>query len=98
MLNIYRYGQKVRCSVTFEVNDVATDPTAVTFKVRTPARTTTTYTYGAPDAVIVKDATGQYHADVTANAMGEWNFRFEGTGACQAVEESAFVVYGEFSA
>ena len=90
-INLYKQGQKVRCSVDFKVNGVLTDPTTVTCKVKDPSGTVTTYVYGT-DAALVKDAVGQYHVDVITDEKAEWNFRFEGTGTCTAVEEQAFNV------
>lgn len=94
-INLYKKGQKVRCTVTFTVNDVATDPTTVIFKVRDPGGDVTTYTYGT-DAQVVRTGTGVFYCDVIANEIGEWNFRFEGSGACTAVEEQAFDVSSVF--
>jgi hypothetical protein len=90
-INLYKNGQRVRCLVTFTVDDVATDPTTVTFKAKDPSGNVTTYVHGT-DAQLVKDATGVFHADVITDEEGEWNFRFEGTGVCTAVEEQAFFV------
>jgi uncharacterized protein YfaS (alpha-2-macroglobulin family) len=95
-ISLYKKGQKVRCLVNFKVDDGLTDPTTVTFKSKKPSGTVTTLVYGT-DAAVVKDATGQYHADVVTDEKGEWNFRFEGTGICTAVEESAFNVTSVFS-
>ncbi len=94
-LNIYKNGQKVRCSVAFTVSGVATDPTTVTCKVKDPSGNVTTYVYGT-DAALVKDSTGNYHVDVTTDENKQWYFRFEGTGACVAVEESSFRVNSVF--
>jgi len=90
-ISLYKKGQKVRCSVEFKVNAVLTDPTAVTAKVKKPGGTVTTYVY-LTDAALVRDGAGLFHLDVTTDEKGEWNFRFEGTGACTAVEEAAFNV------
>jgi uncharacterized protein YfaS (alpha-2-macroglobulin family) len=96
MINLYKKGQKVRCSVNFKVADVLTDPTTVTFKSKKPSGTITPLVY-LTDVAVVKDAVGQYHVDVTTDEKGEWNFRFEGTGTCVAVEEAAFNVTTVFS-
>lgn len=88
-INVYKKGQKVRCSVTFAVSGTATDPTTVTAKVKSPSGILTTYVYGT-HAELVRDGTGLYHVDVTTNEIDQWNFRFEGTGTCTAVEEAAF--------
>ena len=95
-MNYYKLGQKVRCKTAFKVDSVLTDPTTVTCKVKNPSGTITTYVYGT-DAALVKDSTGMYHVDVVANQKAQWNFRFEGTGTCTAVEESAFGVSTVFS-
>lgn len=95
MINLYKKGQKVRCSVDFKVADVLTNPTTVTFKSKKPSGTITTLVYGA-DADLVRDATGQYYVDVVTDEKGEWNFRFEGTGTVTAVEEDAFTVTSVF--
>lgn len=94
-LNIYKNGQKVRCSVAFTVDGVATDPTTVTCKVKDPSWNVTTYVYGT-DVALVKDSTGNYHVDVTTDENKQWYFRFEGTGTCVAVEESSFRVNSVF--
>lgn len=94
-MNIYKTGQKVRVSVTFTVNDVATDPTAVVCKIKDPGGNVTTFTYGV-DAEVVKDSTGVYHVDVTTDENRIWYYRFEGSGSCTAVEEAGFLARSNF--
>lgn len=96
MINYYRTGQKVRVTCQFKVNDTLTDPTSVICKVMDPSRNVSTYVYGT-DAEVVKDSTGIYHVDIVANEKKEWNVRFEGTGACVAVEELTFGTNSAFS-
>jgi len=91
MINYYKMGQKVRVTCEFKVSDVLTDPTTVKCKIMDPSRNVTTYVYGT-DAELVKDSTGLYHVDIVTDEVQEWNFRFEGTGSCVAVEESTFGV------
>ena len=95
-INYYKMGQKVRCTVNFKVNNVLTDPTVVTCKVKDPSGNVVPYVYGT-DAELVKDSTGIYHVDVVTDEKKQWNVRFEGTGTCTAVEESAFGVRSVFS-
>jgi hypothetical protein len=95
-INYYKLGQKVRCTVNFKVSSVLTDPTTVTCKVMDPGKNVVTYVYGT-DAALVKDSTGIYHVDVTTDEKKQWNFRFEGTGTCVAVEESEFGVRSVFT-
>jgi hypothetical protein len=95
-INYYKLGQKVRCTVNFTVSGVLTDPTTVTCKVMDPSGNVLTYAYpAAPE--LVKESTGIYHIDVIADEKKQWNFRFEGTGTCTAVEESTFGVRTVFS-
>jgi hypothetical protein len=94
-MNYYKLGQKVRLIVNFKVNGVLTDPTTVTCKIMDPSKNVTTYVYGA-DAALVKDSIGVYHVDVITDEKKQWNYRFEGTGVCTAVEESAFGVQSVF--
>ena len=92
-INTYEIGDVVRCSVAFtDSASAALDPDVVTFKVLTPAATTTTYVYGT-DAELVKDSTGNYHVDVDATANGAYIYRFEGTtsaGGNQGANETYF--------
>lgn len=88
--NEYDIGDLPRLTATFEVSDVAADPTAVTFTLREPDGVLTTYTYPA-DAELVKDATGVYHVDWPVTKAGNHFYRFAGTGAAVAAEERQFV-------
>lgn len=90
-MNSYTLGTQIRLSATFEVSDTPTDPTAVTFKVRVPAGTITTYVYGV-DAQLVKASTGVYYVDYTPAAEGIHAWRMAGTGACVGAAEQQFVV------
>lgn len=80
-------GSTIRASVTFTPVDsvVATDPTTVTCKVRTPSGTTTTYTYAGGQ--ITKDSTGVYHKDIELTEVGFYWIDFEGTGTVDVVQQ-----------
>lgn len=95
-MTIYKKGQRVRCEVTFKVNAVLTDPTAITFKYRKPDGTTVTHLYGNPDNVVKRSDVGLYYAEVITDQLKEWVFRFEGTGTCTAVEEQSFQIMSAF--
>ena len=59
-----------------------TDPTTVTFTVRTPTGTETAYVYGT-DAEVVKGSTGVYSMVVAltaGNNSNPWQVRIVGTG------------------
>jgi hypothetical protein len=88
----YDIGDVVRCTGTFTTAaGVATDPTAVNFRVKTPAGTVTTYVYGT-DAELVKASTGVYYVDVSLTMAGSWTYRFYSTGVGQAAAEATFWV------
>lgn len=90
-MNAYDRGDLVRLTATFtDTAGVATDPTTVTCRVRSPAGTTTVDTY-SPGS-ITKDSTGVYHLDVNASESGQWWYRWEGTGAVQQADEGTFSV------
>jgi hypothetical protein len=89
-MNSYDKGDLVRLTATFTNSaGVATDPTVVLCRVKSPT-TTTIYTYN-PGA-IVKDATGVYYIDVSVSAVGQWWYRWEGAGTVEQADEGAFIV------
>ena len=77
--NRYDVSDQVRLWGTFTANAVGTDPTNVYLEVYTPANVKTTYTFGT-GAVIVKQATGTYYADVVLDRQGMWQYRWIGSG------------------
>lgn len=89
----YEVGDTVRFSCAFtNAAGAAADPTAVAFKLRykrTGDSTAATYTAGAStgDHTIVKDSTGNYHADVTITGSGDLYWRWEATGAVTAAAQ-----------
>lgn len=87
----YDVGDLIRCSITIKVSDTLTNPTTLKFKVKNPAGTITTYTYGT-DAELVRDSTGAYHIDISATQAGTYRYRWESTGTAAGAEEGAFVV------
>ena len=91
-MNHYAAGNLIRVSAAFtNSGGSAVDPAAVLLKVRTPAGTVTTYTYGV-DAGLVKASTGNYYYDVDASTRGEWTYRWYSTGSGQAAAEGAFTI------
>lgn len=90
--NAYDVGDLVRLTGTFtDADGVATDPTAITIRIKTPARVETTYTYGV-DAGVERDSTGVYHIDVDITQVGTWFYRWAGTGAVKAAQENVLTV------
>lgn len=98
LLNRYDVGSVVRIKVAFvDVNAAPIDPGAVTLGfavydqlgyVKT-ALTSWTVSGGQ----IVKDSTGNYHADLDSSAKpGVWDYHFAGTTPGQATADGQFVV------
>ncbi len=91
-VNSYDKGDLVRCTGAFTTTaGAAMDPAAVFFKFRDPNGVVVTYTYGV-DGSLVKDSTGNYHADIDAAIAGEWIYKFYSTGNGQAAETGSFTV------
>ncbi len=84
--NIYDVGDSLELRADFKNRaGVATNPTAVTLKVRKPDGTT----------VVVANAnvgTGAYEGTYDPTVAGEYVYRFEGTGAVKAAGENTFKV------
>jgi hypothetical protein len=100
----YDVGDQIRCSVAFaNASSVATDPTVVKFKFRTPTGVETEYVYGT-DAEVVRTAAGAYYVDVTldeaSSAPGgrNWSVRWVGSGnLVTASEQDIRVRVSKFS-
>lgn len=95
-MSYYDSGATVRLKLTMtDSSGTAVDPGALTFKVRQPDGTVTSYVYGT-DAQLVKSSTGIYYVDwpipKTLAAEGVWSYRFEATGANAGAVESQFTV------
>lgn len=89
---VYDVGDKIRLTHTFtNLAGVVTDPTAVTFKMKKPDGTTTTYVYGT-DAELVKSATGIYYVDWTFTMADSHKYRFAGTGTVTTSDEGTILV------
>src|SRR5687768_7463363 len=71
-----------------------TDPTTLTLHVRTPDGTYTSSVYlaGGQTYTIVKDSTGDYHADIPITMAGVWWYEWVSTGPGAGAEERAFRV------
>lgn len=93
MANTYDIGDKARITLALTVDDVATDPSGLSFILRNPAGTLTTYVYGT-DAQLEKTGTGAYRVDysLTGVAPGIYRYRWVATGTGQGAEEGWFEV------
>lgn len=101
MANTYDSGDRINIttSTTFQDSDaVAFDPDVVTFKVKDPAGTVTTYTYdqdGAQDSAITKNGTGDYTLAIDCDTSGAWHYRVSGEqdgGENRGADEGYFEV------
>jgi hypothetical protein len=97
MANTYDKGDLVRLSASFTTAaGAALDPTVVICQVKSPAGTTTSYTYGVGET-IMRESMGHYHIDLSASIAGTWHYRWYSTGTGQAADEGYFTVArGEF--
>lgn len=88
-------GDVRRVSVVFtNAGSAVADPTTIKLHVRKPfSAQATSYTYGV-GGTIVKDSTGNYHADLSLDTAGTWYYEWEGTGAVEVAEEGSFFVEG----
>lgn len=91
MTTTYDRGDLIRLTATFTVNSVNTDPASVVLYLRQPDGELTTLTYGI-DQEIVKSSTGVYRYDYSASDAGNVSYRWAGTGAAQAADQSVFFV------
>ena len=89
--NHWAVGNLVRVAgVIKDASQVLIDPTTVRFKFKRPdTGAVTSYLY-LTDAQVVRDSQGNYHVDVSADAAGEWPYRYESTGTGQAAQEGSF--------
>lgn len=75
-------GTAITVTATFkDANGILTDPTTVVCKAEDPLKAVTNPT-------TTQVSTGVYSASFIINSPGEWNVRFEGTGALTAAEEA----------
>jgi hypothetical protein len=88
-MNTYPRGADVKLRSVITVDDVDTDPTALTLEVRPPSEVITVYTYPTG---ILKSAAGDYYKIVDANATGTWRYRWSGTGVAKGAAAGAFEV------
>jgi len=94
-VTVYTYdvGDMIRCSVRFAtIAGVNTDPTVVTFRWLDPSGNAASDVFGTPGSLVVQDAVGLYHRDVSIDEEGQWFYRWEGTGVIQGAGEKSFLI------
>lgn len=88
-MNSYVIGNNVSLLAEFSNNALVAsdpnywvDPTTVTFSVMKPGAPSATVLSGS---AVVRDQQGQYHATVTTDTVGTWQYYTRGTGTVSAV-------------
>lgn len=84
-------GSQPRLRVTFRLEGIPTDPTAVSFFIKSPGDSAVEYVYGT-DSEVVKESTGVYYMDVPLDESGRWDYRIVSTGTVVAAYEDHFFV------
>lgn len=67
------------------------DPDTVTVRTKDPNGDKASFVY-LTDLSLVREDEGVYHYDVDASLIGDWFYRWEGTGSGQAAAEGKFTV------
>ena len=89
----YDLGDTRRLSAAFTItgnSPPAVDPTSLTFSMREPDGTVTSYVYGSSPASLIKDSTGNYHVDWLIAQVGKHYYRWIGTGAAAEADTDEF--------
>ena len=98
-VNIYERGDLVRVTGTFATSTTSTgtavDPTTVYAVYINPSGSTTSYTYGSTDGVVVKSTVGTYYADINSTGPGDYYYRIYSTGTGQAAAVGMFRCRGD---
>jgi hypothetical protein len=91
-VNQYVLGTAIEVSVAFtNAAGAPADPTLVTLAVTDPAGAETTY-----DDELSNPAVGSYLTTFVADQVGDYRYRFEGTGALVAATEGVFTVWSSY--
>lgn len=76
---------------TFTVAGTATDPTAVSLTVTSPAGVSTTYAYSLGE--VTRDSAGVYHKDIACTEDGTWAYAWTGTVAASDIQVGTWTVF-----
>lgn len=91
MSNEYAFGQSVRLTAAFlNAAGAAADPTTISVKygpalVNPPPDPTAITLVYLTDAAVIRDSTGNYHADILPAVAGNYVYQWIGTGTVAAV-------------
>jgi len=86
---LYYPGASVRLRAQFrtENDTVPTDPSTLFFQWKDPTGFVSTVWYSLDPTMIVRDDVGLYHVDLTLALAGQYDWKFQGFGACVATQE-----------
>jgi len=88
----YLIGQDIVLNATFtDADEVAIDPSALDFKVISPAGIISTYTNGS-DSEVAKISTGIYEMTFSPEEVGTYHYRWAATGDVVAALDGHFEV------
>jgi hypothetical protein len=91
-INQHDIGDLIRMDAEFRNNqDVLTDPTTVTFKLKLPDGELIIYVYGTDEEVERLDE-GIFRVEHLAEISGSHPYLWRGTGTVAQVEESSFYI------
>lgn len=91
MSEVWVIGQVARVNgAVTDAAGAAADPGELLLKVKPPTGDVVSHVYGA--GVVLKDAVGAYHADITLDQAGAWNFRWEATAPNVGADEMSLQV------
>ncbi len=91
----YVKGSLVRISGTFAVDDVPTNPAAVTIRVRKGAGEELVYT-GATTPPVVNSGVGAFYVELEADVEAIWWYRVEGTSPAKGATEGHLTVISDY--
>ena len=90
-MNRYLPNTAVDMIATFKVNNVLTDPTTITFRIKDPLGVRTVYVY-LTNTQLIRDSVGTFRVRHVPVLYGFWFYTFEGTGVAHAPGEKVFYV------
>lgn len=92
MAKQFDIGDITRLTVTFKnLAGTVVDPTTVKIQIKLPTDAFLEYTY-LTGIEVIKDSVGTYHIDFLITQGGLHYYKWTGTGAVYAAEESQFFV------
>jgi len=88
-MSVYDIGDLARGVASFVGTDGVTPgiPSMVSFLLKNPLGSVSTYVLGQAGASILQVGSAAYARDFTITMAGSWFYRWEGTGMVQAADE-----------